>query len=122
MAHFSVWQRSPFKNNFMPSRRHCRQTGPMYLAIRFQTFLQKVQFTAEVVGGRWWEKQTQPIATYSITSRLRPAYYSVAETRSLAADYSSHHPPPTSHHQRRRVVRRDAALAAYTRCAGSAYD
>src|SRR5258707_497209 len=41
MAHFSVWQRSPFKNNFMPSRRHCRQTGPMYLAIRFQTFLQK---------------------------------------------------------------------------------
>jgi hypothetical protein len=31
-AHFSVWQRSPFKNSFMPSRRHSRQTGPMYLA------------------------------------------------------------------------------------------
>jgi hypothetical protein len=48
MAHFSVWQRSPFRNNFMPSRRQSRQTGPMYLAIRFLTFLfQKVQFTAE---------------------------------------------------------------------------
>src|SRR5580704_1093776 len=32
MAHFSVWQRSPFRNSFMPSRRQCRQTGPMYLA------------------------------------------------------------------------------------------
>src|SRR5258708_2327713 len=32
MAHFSVWQRSPFRNNFMPSRRHCRQTGPIYRA------------------------------------------------------------------------------------------
>src|SRR5271170_1396910 len=36
MAHFSVWQRSPFKNSFIPSRRHNRQTGPIYLAIRFQ--------------------------------------------------------------------------------------
>src|ERR1700686_2679483 len=47
MAHFSVWQRSPFKNNFIPSLRHSRQTGPMYLAIRFQipSLTQKVQFT-----------------------------------------------------------------------------
>src|SRR5580704_245045 len=36
MAHFSVWQRSPLRNNFIPSRRHNRQTGPIYLAIRFQ--------------------------------------------------------------------------------------
>src|SRR5579864_1006892 len=41
MAHFSVWQRSPFKNNFMPSRRHSRQTGPMYLAIRSDLPLRK---------------------------------------------------------------------------------
>src|SRR5947209_19201389 len=33
IAHFSVWQRSPFRNNFMPSLRQSRQTGPMYLAI-----------------------------------------------------------------------------------------
>jgi hypothetical protein len=33
MAHFSVWQRSPFRNSFMPSRRHNRQTGPLYLAM-----------------------------------------------------------------------------------------
>src|SRR5580704_8604870 len=33
MAHFSVWQRSPLRNNFMPSRRHSRQTGPIYRAI-----------------------------------------------------------------------------------------
>ena len=32
IAHFSVWQRSPFRNNFMPSRRHSRQTGPIYRA------------------------------------------------------------------------------------------
>src|SRR5580693_6561929 len=32
MAHFSLWQRSPFRNNFMPSRRQSRQTGPLYLA------------------------------------------------------------------------------------------
>src|SRR6185369_9404244 len=32
MAHFSVWQRSPFRNSFIPSRRHCRQTGPIYRA------------------------------------------------------------------------------------------
>src|ERR1041385_2165619 len=32
MAHFSVWQRSPLRNSFIPSRRHCRQTGPMYRA------------------------------------------------------------------------------------------
>src|ERR1700733_6921012 len=35
MAHFSVWQRSPFRNNFMPSRRHNRQTGPLYLAMLY---------------------------------------------------------------------------------------
>ena len=29
MAHFSVWQRSPFRNNFMPSRRQSRHTGPL---------------------------------------------------------------------------------------------
>src|ERR1700722_3972947 len=46
MAHFSVWQRSPFRNNFMPSRRHSRQTGPLYLAIpSLPSSFQKVQFT-----------------------------------------------------------------------------
>src|SRR5438045_2366878 len=40
MAHFSLWQRSPFRNSFMPSRRHCRQTGPIYLAkLLLLTFL-----------------------------------------------------------------------------------
>ena len=29
---FRVWQRSPFRNSFMPSRRHSRQTGPIYRA------------------------------------------------------------------------------------------
>src|SRR6202171_6090730 len=32
IAHFSVWQRSPLRNSFIPSRRHCRQTGPIYRA------------------------------------------------------------------------------------------
>jgi hypothetical protein len=32
MAHFSVIQREPFRNNFSPSRRHNRQTGPRYFA------------------------------------------------------------------------------------------
>jgi hypothetical protein len=32
MAHFSVKQRSPFKNNFCPSRRHRRQTASRCLA------------------------------------------------------------------------------------------
>jgi hypothetical protein len=37
----------------------------MYLAIRFQTFLQKVQFTAEVVGGRLWVVgKTNPTPVY----------------------------------------------------------
>src|ERR1035441_5170658 len=46
MAHFSVWQRSPFRNSFMPSRRHCRQTGPMYLAKFFSLPFAQVRFTA----------------------------------------------------------------------------
>jgi hypothetical protein len=41
-----VWQRSPFRNNFMPSRRQSRQTGPMYLAILLSDLSIKVQFTA----------------------------------------------------------------------------
>src|ERR1039458_4551408 len=40
MAHFSLWQRSPLRNSLVPSRRHYRQTGPMYLAKFFSfTFL-----------------------------------------------------------------------------------
>src|SRR6185295_6052759 len=31
-AHFSLKQRSPFRNSFIRSRRHSRQTGPQYLA------------------------------------------------------------------------------------------
>src|SRR5450631_1602579 len=48
MAHFSVWQRSPLRNNFMPSRRQSRQTGPVYRAIYLISifFPIKVQFTA----------------------------------------------------------------------------
>src|SRR5579862_3735659 len=34
IAHFSEKQRSPLRNSFIPSRRHSRQTGPMYLAIK----------------------------------------------------------------------------------------
>src|ERR1019366_5512261 len=39
MAHFSLWQRSPLRYSFMPSRRHCRQTGPIYLAKLFSPYL-----------------------------------------------------------------------------------
>src|SRR5258706_464729 len=31
-AHFSLKQRSPLRNSFIRSRRHSRQTGPVYLA------------------------------------------------------------------------------------------
>jgi hypothetical protein len=33
MAHFGPTQRSPFRNSLTPSRRHRRQTGPVYRAI-----------------------------------------------------------------------------------------
>src|SRR4029079_17897033 len=33
MPHFSVRQRSPLRNNFMPSRRHCLHLGPVVRAI-----------------------------------------------------------------------------------------
>jgi hypothetical protein len=40
-----VKQRSPFKNNFSPSRRHNLHTGPVYLAIRssllFDSFIKR---------------------------------------------------------------------------------
>src|ERR1035437_9709891 len=39
MAHFSLWQRSPLRYSFMPSRRHCRQTGPIYLAKLLSPYL-----------------------------------------------------------------------------------
>src|ERR1017187_9852050 len=39
MAHFSLWQRSPLRSSFMPSRRHCRQTGPIYLAKLLSPYL-----------------------------------------------------------------------------------
>src|SRR5262245_59658399 len=38
MAHFSVKQRSPFKNSFCPSRRHKRQTASRCLANFFSPF------------------------------------------------------------------------------------
>src|SRR5215471_3456951 len=33
MGHLSLKHLGPFKNNFMPSRRQRRHTGPLYLAI-----------------------------------------------------------------------------------------
>src|SRR5262245_58011839 len=33
MAHFTVWQRSPFRKSFMPSRRQSRHFGPMFRAM-----------------------------------------------------------------------------------------
>jgi len=45
-----VWQRSPFKNNFIPSLRHNRQTGPIYLAIRFQYLPQFKRCSLQPLG------------------------------------------------------------------------
>src|SRR5579872_7353544 len=44
MAHFSEKQRSPLRNSFIPSRRHSRQTGPMYLAITIVSAYQTLRF------------------------------------------------------------------------------
>src|ERR1017187_4951568 len=46
MAHFSLWQRSPLRKSFMPSRRHSRQTGPIYLAKLLSLPFLQVRFTA----------------------------------------------------------------------------
>src|SRR4029453_4995234 len=57
MAHFSVKQRSPLRNSFMPSRRQRRQTEPMYRAI-------VLPYTLRRLGGR------QPLGGIGVTSRM----------------------------------------------------
>src|SRR6185369_1556812 len=58
MAHFSVKQRSPLRNSFMPSRRQRRQTGPVYLATI------SLRYTRRRLGGR------HPLCGIGVTSRM----------------------------------------------------
>src|SRR5580704_2541500 len=52
IAHFSEKQRSPLRNNFIPSRRHSRHTGPMYLAITLvSACLYPTRHTLRFLGG-----------------------------------------------------------------------
>src|SRR5437773_2498315 len=58
MAHLSVWQRSPFRKSFSPSRRQCRQTAPVYRAT-------STPQTRRRLGGR------QPLCGMGVTSLIR---------------------------------------------------
>ncbi len=57
--HFGLKQRSPFKNNFSPSRRHSLHTGPIYLAILFPLL-----YTRRFFGGR------QPLCGTGVISEI----------------------------------------------------
>src|ERR1700687_913340 len=92
MAHFSVWQRSPFRKSFIPSRRHSRQTGPIYRAKSNLPF-----FRGQGPGA------SDPVGAVYGNFRLRPAYF------------GSGMPDPYK-------TTPGASLAAGIRCAESAYD
>src|SRR5436305_10892289 len=101
MAHFSVWQRSPLRNNFIPSLRHSRQTGPMYLAIQI-TFHQRLHQTLRFLGGR------QPLCGIGVRSLIwRTSIPAVARART--AD-SRPEPGPLT---RTSTVRRPDSLALF---------
>src|SRR6266542_678983 len=81
MAHFSLWQRSPLRNSFMPSRRQSRQTGPMYLAkFLLLTFLPSgavyshwPAFFPLVFSHRWTRMHTDKTEDFSsVCIRVHP--------------------------------------------------
>lgn len=64
MPHFGPRQRSPFKNSLTPSRRHRRQTGPVYRAIVVRS---------SSSGSAWvWSASIEPIR---LTSERCPAWF-----------------------------------------------
>src|SRR4051812_34695719 len=78
MAHFSVMHREPLRNNFSPSRRHNRHTGPRYLATALPPVTERcisvvhlfaakltLLYTLRRLGGR------QPLCGIGVTSRIK---------------------------------------------------
>ena len=81
----------------------------MYLAIRFQTFLQKVQFTAQ--------RAFVLLTAVAVRKNEPTAYYRPLTSRTKRRDESRR----GTHECVRHVIHGDA-LAAYTRCAELVYD
>src|SRR6185369_5086390 len=98
MAHFSVKQRSPLRNSFMPSRRQRRQTGPVYLATI------SLRYTRRRLGGR------HPLCGIGVTSRM-DLISTPAACRARMAD-SRPLPGPFTRMSRERRPESLAAVAA----------
>src|SRR6185295_1932855 len=103
MAHFSVKQRSPFRNSFMPSRRQRRQTGPVYLATV------SLRYTRRRLGGR------QPLCGMGVTSRM-DLISTPAACRARMADSRPLPGPLTRMSRERRPESLAAAAAAAAAC------